>query len=206
MSTESPTIKILDENEKIITLATENFVNNLNEIMSNKIQDIESKNITKEIRNSIDFNDFTEDGNYHIDASAIKTNSPSINGGELMVIESDIFIFQIFFTKGIQLFVRYFEVNTNTWSVWNYLSSFRKLYSSATVLSTSNSDLNSSYSYATYSIENPSIQNLPINEEGIVENVIGTKYYHQKYTTLSGKVYVRHYTISSKTWSSWIQI
>ena len=62
------------------------------------------------------------------------------------------------------------------------------------------------YTYLAYSIENKAVQNLPIDEEGLLENNIGTKYYHQKYITLSGKVFVRHYTVSSKTWSLWTQI
>ena len=204
MSTEYSTVKFLNGIGDIIALATENTVNELNTIINNKIQDIEDTIIPKDITDIVDFNSITESGIYSIDASASKTNVPSSNGGELIVLKSDLYIFQLYFTLGVQLYVRYNK--TNVWSGWHYLSSIKKLYSTTTVISTQNNDLNSMYTYLAYSIENKAVQNLPIDEEGLLENNIGTKYYHQKYITLSGKVFVRHYTVSSKTWSLWTQI
>ena len=160
-----------------------------------------------QVVSSFDLDTTLTTGIYHCNDASLIINLPLSDSTDNIKIEIDVYESDIFVTQKVLiqniLFSRLYTKSTSTWTAW---TSYKSIYNmNSNTMSLQVDDFNSLAGLSHVFIDsNPSSSaNRPSTELGFLESMKGDTHWMQRYTTITGKVYVRIYTVSSATWGSW---
>lgn len=152
----------------------------------------------------IDLDDLFDVGIYNITDLNKVTNIPMNESGTLIIFSSESFIHQNYFTLSGKFISRIYNESTMLWSDWNTINSeLKNLNSNSFVIN--NPNFNDLEDKAFYSIEVvTNATNYPVQRQGMLQNIKGTNYLFQIYTTIDNQVYNR--CKINNVWSAWTEV
>lgn len=172
--------------------------------------EISSSERTINMISTFNIDDLKATGVYHCNDTSLILNFPLEAGNDHIRIEIEVQASDAFVTQKIliqnMLYSRVYDISSGEWSKW---TSYKSMFNmNSNVITSTGIDFNTTSKIAITSVEGfgASSANQPVSEEGFLESFKGTKNWMQRYTTISGKVYVRFYKVSNSTWSSWKQL
>lgn len=160
-----------------------------------------------QVVSSFDLDNMLTTGIYHCNDASLIINLPLSETTDNIKIEIDIYESDVFVTQKILiqniLFTRLYTKSTSTWSAWTSYKSIYNMNSNTMSMVASSFDELAKLSNVAIKSVNSNATNKPSTEAGFLESMKGDTYWMQRYTTITGKVYVRFYTVSSASWGSW---
>ena len=152
----------------------------------------------------IDLDTLFDVGIYNITDLTKVTNIPINELGTLIIFSSESFMHQNYFTVSGKLVSRIYNESTMLWSDWNTVNSDLKNLSSLSHV-VNNPNFNELEDKAYCSVEVvTNATNYPVQIPGMLQNIKGTNYHFQVYTTIDNQVYNR--CKINNVWSAWTEV